>query len=75
MPVRSAEIGLFVIFSSAVFSVPEEFSFRESPIRRIPYRNIARPPSRDSTSNILMIASMFHSRLPAVTFRDYLLMS
>ena len=36
MPRRKALTGLFVTFSMASLSAPEEFSFRESPIRRMP---------------------------------------
>ena len=36
MPRRKALKELFVTFSMAILSVPEEFSFRESPIRRMP---------------------------------------
>ena len=36
MPSTKAVRGLSVTFSMTFFSVPEEFSFRESPIRRIP---------------------------------------
>ena len=36
MPRRNALKELFVTFSMALLSVPEEFSFRESPIRRMP---------------------------------------
>ena len=54
MPRRKALKALFVTFSMARFNVPEEFSFRESPISRMPYRNMARPPSREITSNIFI---------------------
>ena len=53
-PMKKAVTGLFVTLSIAVFRVPEEFSFRESPIRRIPYRNIASPPNSERTSNMLI---------------------
>ena len=52
MPRRNALNGLFVTFSMARFKAPEEFSFSESPIRRMPYRNMANPPRREITSNI-----------------------
>ena len=37
---------LLVAFSMMTFSAPEELSFSVLLISRIPYRNIARPPSR-----------------------------
>ena len=46
--------GLSVTFPMAAFRVPEEFCFRASPMRRMPYRNIARPPSREITLNIFI---------------------
>ena len=36
MPSRKALKGVFVTFSMARRSAPEEFSFSESPIRRMP---------------------------------------
>ena len=48
-PSTNAFSGLFVTLLMAFFSVPEEFSFRESPIRRMPYRNIASPPRSEIT--------------------------
>ena len=56
-PKRNAFIGLLVTFSRIRFSVPEELSFIPPLISRIPYRNIARPPSRDITSKTLIICS------------------
>ena len=53
-PRMKASNGLFVTRSIALFKAPEEFSFRESPMRRMPYRNMARPPMRENTSNILI---------------------
>ena len=50
IPSTKALSALSVTFSMTLFSVSEEFSFRESPIRRMPYRNMARPPSRDRIS-------------------------
>ena len=57
IPVRNATQGLFVTFSIAAFRAPEEFSFRESPISLIPYRNMARPPNRERTLNMLIYLS------------------
>ena len=37
--------GVPVTLSMICFSMPEELSFRPSPIMRMPYRNIARPPN------------------------------
>ena len=53
-PKRKALIGLFVTDSIAFLSAPEELSLRPSPIRRMPYRNMARPPNRVKKSNILI---------------------
>ena len=47
-PSRNALMGLFVTLSIATFRVPEELSFRPSPISRMPYRNMASPPNRVS---------------------------
>ena len=43
---RKARTALPVAFSMTTLSVPEELSLRLSPIRRMPYRNMARPPKR-----------------------------
>ena len=56
-PSMNAFTGLLVTCSIAIFSVPEEFSFRESPMSRMPYRNIASPPSNEITSNMLILSS------------------
>ena len=55
IPSRNAFSALSVTRSITRFSVPEEFSFRESPIRRMPYRNMARPPSSERTSKIFIV--------------------
>ena len=67
IPRINAFTGLSVTFSMTCFSVPEEFSFRESPIRRMPYRNIASPPSRDKTSKKFIFfpsLSLMHKGFP-----------
>ena len=48
-PKRNALKALSVTLPMTFFRVPEEFSFRESPISRMPYRNMASPPSREIT--------------------------
>ena len=50
IPSRNALKALSVTFSMMLLKVFEEFSFSESPIRRMPYRNIARPPRSDRIS-------------------------
>ena len=51
-PRMKAFRGLSVTLPMATFRVPDEFSFRESPMRRMPYKNMARPPKREITLNI-----------------------
>ena len=46
-PRRKALTGLLVTLPITTLSVPEEFSFSASPMRRMPYKNMARPPRRD----------------------------
>jgi hypothetical protein len=45
-PRRNAFHTVPVSLSRTSFSAPEEDSFRVSPIRRMPYRNMASPPRR-----------------------------
>ena len=58
-PRKKALTGLLVTDSMASFRVPEELSFRPSPMRRIPYRNMARPPNIVSRSNTLISLSFY----------------
>ena len=50
-PRKKAFRGLLVTLSITRFRAPEEPSLRPSPIRRMPYRNMASPPSRVRMSN------------------------
>ena len=61
-PSRKALTGLLVTLSIAFFKVPEELSFRPSPIRRMPYRNMARPPNKVRISNMLIAVSPLHNK-------------
>ena len=54
IPRRNALSGVPVTLSIAFFSVPEELAFSPSPIMRIPYRNIARPPKSVIALKIFM---------------------
>ena len=56
-PSKKLLIGLFVIFSKILFNAPEELSLRLSPISRIPYRNMANPPNKESTLKMSIILS------------------
>jgi hypothetical protein len=58
-PSTNAFKGLFVTLLIAFLSVPDEFSFKESPMRRIPYRNIASPPKREITLKISINAPSY----------------
>ena len=53
-PSRNALKGLFVTCSMAIFRVPDELSFSPSPIMRMPYRNMARPPNSEITLKIFI---------------------
>ena len=55
-PRRKALKELFVTRSIICLSVPEELSLSPSPIRRMPYRNMARPPSSVSALKKFMIS-------------------
>ena len=56
--------GLSVTFPMITFRVPEEFSFKESPMSRMPYRNMARPPRREITLNISINDSLSRVVVP-----------
>jgi hypothetical protein len=43
--------------------VPEELSFNPSPIRRMPYRNMDRPPKSINTLKIFIVLSFLAGRL------------
>ena len=75
-PSRNAVNGLLVTCSIAAFRALEELSFRPSPMRRIPYRNIARPPNSVSRSKMLIIDfprnhSLLCNRIPSKSFLRY----
>ena len=53
-PSRNALKGLLVTCSMTTFRVPEELSFRPSPIMRMPYRNMAKPPNSEITLKIFI---------------------
>ena len=53
-PSTKALTALLVTVSMAFFRVPEEFSFKESPMSRMPYKNMANPPKREMTLNIFI---------------------
>ena len=54
-PSKNPTSGLFVTFSIALLNASEEPLFSPSPIRRIPYRNSARPPKREMMLKIVII--------------------
>ena len=53
-PSRNAFHGLLVAFSMILFRVPDDPSFKPSPIRLMPYRNMHNPPIRFRTLLIFM---------------------
>ena len=57
-PSRKALKTLFVTDSMICLSVPDELSLSPSPISRIPYRNMARPPASVNTLKKSMIVSI-----------------
>ena len=48
----------------ACFNVPDELSFNPSPIRRIPYKNIANPPKNNSLIKVGIEQSLNDLTLP-----------
>ena len=66
-PRMKAFRGLSVTLPMIRFRVPEEFSFRESPMRRMPYRNMAKPPSREITLKISICKTSIGIGIPKLS--------
>ncbi len=69
-PKRTANIGFEVSFSSIVSSFPPDSFSSPSPSECIPYRNNAKPPSIDKTSNKSIILT--HAFLISYVFLPHI---
>ena len=64
-PSRKPTSGLFVTFSIARLKASDEPFFSPSPIRRMPYRNSARPPKRVIKLKIVIsVSNLFFCIMP-----------
>ena len=66
-PKRKALKVLFVTLSMICLSVPEELCLSPSPIRRMPYRNMASPPSSVKPLKKFIFSPLFSAPDPVLT--------